>query len=392
MRQKKAVVEPHLLVWARETTGFSIEEAAKKVKVKPERLQLWERGELQPTINQLRKLGDVYKRPLAIFYLPKPPVESFAIHDFRRFPGEAAGYQSPKLRLAVRQAQFRREVALDLYRGTEGVPPDFPFRFALSDAPEKVAREIREFLGVTYEEQINWNGLYKAFNRWRSALEDVGILVFQVSGVDVEEIRGLSISEMPLPTVVVNNRDSVPGRIFSMLHELTHLVLNEGGMCDMREGAYEAQEARHIEVFCNRVAGEILVPTQYLLAEEQVLGNQGKERWTDEDLRFLANRYRVSREMLLRRLLICSRTSDSFYREKRQQFNLEYEASAKRRESGRGPQPHRRPLISAGYFFVRLVLNSYYQDRITPNDVAEFLDVRLKHLRNIEHEVFGKPS
>ena len=69
----QALVKPELLIWARQKAGLDLHEAAKKVAIRPERLQSWEAGETRPTVKQLRKLGQVYKRPLAIFYLADPP-------------------------------------------------------------------------------------------------------------------------------------------------------------------------------------------------------------------------------------------------------------------------------------------------------------------------------
>lgn len=69
-RSDDALVNPDLLVWARRNSSLTIEQVAKKVPVKPEHLELWEKGELRPTIKQLSKLGHIYKRPIAIFYRP----------------------------------------------------------------------------------------------------------------------------------------------------------------------------------------------------------------------------------------------------------------------------------------------------------------------------------
>ncbi|NIP23976.1 MAG: helix-turn-helix transcriptional regulator [candidate division Zixibacteria bacterium] len=69
-RSADAPVNPDLLVWARRNSSLTIEQVAKKVSVKPERLKQWEKGELMPTIKQLSKLGHIYKRPIAIFYRP----------------------------------------------------------------------------------------------------------------------------------------------------------------------------------------------------------------------------------------------------------------------------------------------------------------------------------
>jgi len=63
----EALVKPELLRWGRETAGLTIEAAAKKITVTPERLLSWENGHSRPSIPQLRKMADVYKRPLAAF-------------------------------------------------------------------------------------------------------------------------------------------------------------------------------------------------------------------------------------------------------------------------------------------------------------------------------------
>src|SRR5437867_71053 len=110
----QALVKPELLQWGRETAGLTIEAAAKKIGVKPERLLSWENGDARPTIPQLRNLADAYKRPLAAFYLPAPPPPIERPRDFRRAPGEGLGKDSPALLLEMRRALYRREVAIEL--------------------------------------------------------------------------------------------------------------------------------------------------------------------------------------------------------------------------------------------------------------------------------------
>jgi transcriptional regulator with XRE-family HTH domain len=69
----KAPVKPEILIWARRSAGFSVSEAAEKIKVDKDRLERWEADIDAPTIGQLRKLSEVYKRPLATFYLQQVP-------------------------------------------------------------------------------------------------------------------------------------------------------------------------------------------------------------------------------------------------------------------------------------------------------------------------------
>ena len=392
----RALVKPELLGWARTSARLDEEEAAKKVGVKRERLLSWESGESQPTIGQLRKLGRAYKRPLAVFYLSKPPKHFQAMQDFRRLPeGAAEGTQSPELAFEVRRAQYRREIALDLYGDLLGAPPAFPGTATLDEDPEVVGLRLRELLKVGRDEPATWKNNHEALNRWRAALEAQGVLVFQAIEVEVSEMRGFSISAAAFPVVVVNLKDAPLGRVFSMLHEATHLMLREGGLCDLEEPTSPAQ--RRVEVFCNHVAGATLMPRDWLLDEEAVRAQAGSE-WPDETITALAHRYRASREAVVRRLLILGRTTEAFYRRKRQDLQAELkeqrEKLAKQKALGLASKgfvtPAQKTLSTAGPFFVRLVLQSYHQENITSNDLSSFLEVRLKHIPKIEGAVLRR--
>lgn len=378
----EAIVEPKLLVWARVSAGFDIESAAKKAQVKPERLESWERGEARPTIRQLRDLGRVYKRPIAVFYLPEPPREFQPIRDFRRLPVVVAGSESPALRLEIRQAHNRREQALELLELMDIEPEGFKLSAKPSDDPEDVASSVRGFLGIKYEDQVHWNPNRESFNAWRSALERAGVLVFQAMDVDLHEMRGFSITDARLPAVVVNVKDYVRGRVFTMLHELSHIMLGESGLCDLHEESHQVSTGDNVEVFCNRVAGAVFVPRRELLREEEVISTREQRNWTDEHIQKLADRYGASREVVLRRLLICGRVTEAFYQAKRVQLQEEFKVRVAH-SRGFAP-PHILAVSRAGRSFVKLVLNSYQQDKITASDVADLLEVRLKHLERIQ--------
>jgi Zn-dependent peptidase ImmA (M78 family) len=210
-------------------------------------------------------------------------------------------------------------------------------------------------------------------------------------------MRGFSFSEPVLPVIVVNIKDAVVGRIFSMLHEATHLMLREGGLCDLLEETSRAQD--RIEAFCNRVAGATVIPRDLLLAEPIVGGHKGTQ-WSDGDIDYLSQRYRVSREAVVRRLLVLGKTSEDFYRKKRKELHAEFEARQQELEERRAlglekggfAPPDRVAVSAAGPLFVRLVLESYHQEKITASDVSSYLAVRLKHLPKIEQAMLRRPA
>lgn len=381
----EAIVKPELLIWARDSAGFSIEEAAKKASVTSDRLEKWEKGELNPTINQLRKLGGIYRRPLAVFYLPEPPEIFKPLKDFRRLPEEEKKKLSPELRFEIRKAKYRRETAIDLYKLNEEPIPEFELTIKLTDKPEEIAKNLRELLGLTYLEQFSWVYPNQALNNWRAALENIGVLVFQASKISLKEMRGFSFSDKPLPVIVANVSDIYTARIFSMMHEFVHILLKKGGLCDLKEKQSSYDEKR-TEIFCNHVAGAVLV-SEAQLREEKIVINKGqKKEWDDAEIKILAKKYSVSHEVILRRLLITRYITNDFYQEKRK-F---YKPRKKPKKTEGFPTPDILAVSYAGKHFIRLVLSSYYNNKITSSDVSDYLGVRLKHLSNIEDAVYPK--
>ena len=387
----RAKVRPELLKWGRTSAGFTIEEAAAKAGVKPEQVAAWETPDAdRPTMNQLRTLAKAYKRPISVFYLSKPPRDPGVMHDFRRLPGEVALVYSPALRLEIRAAHQRRDVALSLLEELEQDPPRFTSRVALADDPEAAAAFARNVLGITYAEQVKWREERKAYNSWRRAIEAVGVLVFQSVGIPTSEMRGFSIAQDVLPVIAVNQKDKPHGRTFSLLHEFTHLLLHESGLCDFDEDALRPPEESRVEIFCNRVAGAALVPRDHLLQEPIVAARgDGQHPWSDEELELLARTYGVSREVVLRRLLILNRTTPEFYGAKRREYLAQYKRAE---EEKRPPENFARnlpqeALSNFGRKFAGLVVETYQQDRIALSDAAQYLGVRAKHLPTVQEMI-----
>ena len=125
-----ALVEPSVLRWARESVNYTTLAASRKLAVAEDKLQHWEAGEGAPTIAQLRKMAEVYKRPLGVFYLPQPPTDFDAMRDFRRHVGATAGAWSPELHTEYRRAISQRESALELAE-IEEVPPPTDWQLAI---------------------------------------------------------------------------------------------------------------------------------------------------------------------------------------------------------------------------------------------------------------------
>ncbi|MBI4568645.1 MAG: ImmA/IrrE family metallo-endopeptidase [Planctomycetes bacterium] len=365
-------------------SGLDLEEAARKAQVKPPgRLEAWERGGGGLTIAKLRRLADVYKRPLALFYFNDPPPDEVLPADFRRADPLIGGAPSPELRLANREARSRREAALELLEDLGEQPPKFDLHATLAEDPEKVGSRLRRAL--TRDEEPPFADARALLNFWRTSAERLGALVFQARDVTWKEARGFSIAERPLPVVVLNIKDSVTARNFSLFHELTHLTIERGGLCLFDE-EQPSPEARQVEAFCNRVAGAALVPAEMLLRERETPRTLVDEI-PDDAVKAIARRYGVSPECALRRLVTVGRVSDRYYRKMRPEYERRYREEQEQVNDGgraaRGPAPAVKAVACAGRAFSRLVLEAYDAGRITGSDVADLFGERLKHLPRI---------
>jgi len=131
-------------------------------------------------------------------------------------------------------------------------------------------------------------------------------------------MRGFSISEIPYPTITLNRSDSPLGRIFTLIHEFSHLLLDKGGLCTLT-----VNDENHFEIekFCNAISGAALVP-EFLLKNIEIVKNQEKEKeWEYDELDYLKKIFWASHEVILRRLLIIEKTDTAYYQKKRKYWS-----------------------------------------------------------------------
>jgi Zn-dependent peptidase ImmA (M78 family) len=302
-----------------------------------------------------------------------------AMHDFRRLPTDKPLPQTMGLRLEIRKAVERRHVALELAKALDVELVDVALSCEVTEAPETVAARIREALGVSIDQQRGWTTHYESLNVWRRAVERLGVLVFHADQMPVRDARGFSINDRPLPAIVLNAKDVPQARVFTLFHELTHLLLREGGLCDLHEEASRTA-GPETEVFCNHVAGAVIAPESALSAEPLVTGHPPRKAWTDDEVAELARRFWMSREAMMRRLaLIGAATSPEYER-----FRAALGSAPKKASKPGFISPSTKSLRNLGFLFTRLAVGAYREEVITGSDLADHLELKLKHLPKIE--------
>lgn len=388
----KGLVQPALLEWARKQSHMDLATAAKSAGQTEDRLREWEAGSRVPTLNQLRTLAKVYRRSVGVFFLeeiPKairrPPV------DFRRFELSTDNLMSPALANGIREAEAKRDAALDIFAQLEEQPPEWNLDLPPEVHPEGAAAFLLKRLSITMHDRTKWSSAYEALNGWRTAVESLGVLVVQFSGISMSEMRGCSLATFPLPVIILNSSDSPLGRIFTLLHELTHLARNEGGLCDLREDDPRSRDRDAIEEYCNFVAGAMLVPEGELLQRSDVVLAASDTAWTMEQLKEMRRVFWASSEVLLRRLLILGKTPQAYYRTMKEYFEREYAAHRERQSEDPVMVPYyRRVLLSNGKYLTRLAVDAYRASTITGTELSRILNAKLDHLPKIREALYGE--
>lgn len=367
-----------VLQWARESQGFSIEEVAQRMKRDPAEIAAWEAGEHSPTYVQLEALAyKIYKRPLAVFFLPQPPREPDPETEFRTLPDYDLEDLSADTRYQIR---FAHSLQLSLRELNEGRnrAERLIFReitLSLQRDVREQADEIRRYLSISLETQIAWRSRETALKAWRNAIEDAGVFVFKHSFKE-KGISGFCLLDDEFPVIYLNNSTTKTRQVFSLFHELAHLLFHVNGISkfDTTYIAHLPAPERRIEQFCNLLAAELLVPSadfDVQLREYDHIDEGAVER--------LANRYSVSREVVFRRLLDKGLITQAQYEEKAAQWA----AQAGERE-GSGGNYYATQAAYLGESYLKLVFGRHYQGQLSLEQVADYLGVKTKSVAGLE--------
>lgn len=375
-------VTPAVLAWARKTIGYTEEQVAEKLKEKrvtPDLVRLWESGGSQPIYSQLKKLAQLYKRPVAIFFFASPPQENPIEKDFRALPSVVAKATPPHIRCLVRLAKARQIDLEELQAGGSGKAEVLSLKAGKTESAKRLAARIRDRIDISTAEQSQWENIDTAFKKWRTALENLGVWVFKEAFKD-DDYCGFCVYDERFPLIYINNSQSPQRQIFTLFHELGHLLIGKAGV-DIR--ARSAPALRGIyqkeEVFCNAFAASCLVPDIDL------------ERYTtlpdDTMIKNIANQYKVSFEVVLRKFLDKDFISSENYQNK-------IDAMQKPKQEGKDPGGGNYYLTQQAYLgrkYMRLVFEQYHQRRIDRRQLADYLGVKSKNVTNLENLFLNRP-
>ncbi len=378
-------INPEVLIWAKKRAHLSEEELARKVAVKVERYLQWEAGESKPTLRQLRKLALSLKRPIQLFFLSDIPDEPEVLTEMRRLPGVPIGQESPELTLQVQLIQERREIAINLYDDLNEEPPEIGLKIKSDQNIKTVSESLRKIIGVSIDDQVAWSDPYQAIREWRSALESIGILLFHVPGVLLDEMRGFSLSLQPLPIIGINSRDYPRARIFTIFHELIHILMGEKILHAYHPEWFQIDPSIMVERFCNSVAAAFLIPNNDITPFVKAIGKRNDDVWEDYEIKRLSDRYKVSKAVIIRRLNELGLISEDSYKV----LVSTYDSFVPKISKRKGGDPFANKILHMGTLIPQLAFRSYYSNKLTASDLSSLFGFKVKNLGRLEERIFG---
>lgn len=391
----KAYITPNVLKWARESAKMTEETAAAKIpKLTVVKLKEWEDGTSQPTIRQAQILAKAYKRPFALFFLPEVPKDFQPLQDFRKSGSKELTTSSIFI---IREIQQKQAWISDVYSENNEEKLPFVGRFSLNSNPKDVADDILATLGINPSKYKTDNPI----REWINAAESNGIFVSRTSFIhskmklDSEELQGFAIADQFAPFVFVNSDDWNAPQLFTLVHEIAHIWIAATGISNEIEPEIDNRDKFNpIELFCNEVAANALIPTEIILnIDRRVFKNS-------QDIFKTAKNLGVSSFAFLVRALNLQLVTNPEYKVLKRQTEIDYQAFLKReaekkaalklkqKEKPGGPNPYLLRLNKNSRLFTQVVLDALRSGFVQPTQASFLLGTPSNNFHKLEAQIY----
>jgi len=365
-------INPQILKWAREEAGYDdINEIITSLGVDHASYNEWENNGRKVPFSILKKISKKFRRQVAVFFLTAVPKKVKKPKDFRNL-ALVTVENSKETILAIRRANWYTNLLQEIngigyyqkkYSWLKGYNDKFGENININN--DTIATWIRNKIGTSLELQINSPTQNQIYKTWRENIEDkLGISVFQFK-MPSDEIQGFSLTDEYPFCITVNNENAITGRIFTIFHELGHILKHQSGMCYPEK----LEKNQQFEFECNSFAGKLLIPTELVVQTDSA----------DEIFKY-AKQLKVSSEAYLRRLY------EMGYLPDKQFYTLLAEIRSKVVKTDKPffpLTPLQKSLNSRGNHLFNSVVDAIRNNRISFSLASDVLGIRLNYLLSL---------
>ena len=244
-----------------------------------------------------------------------------------------------------------------------------------TDSAKELAQQARVYLNINIDMQAGWKTAAEALENWRDCIEESGIFVFKEAFQD-DSVDAFCLVHDEFPVIYLNNSRTPVRQIFSLFHELGHLLLGEN---DITHGI--SRKGGKVEMFCDQFAADFLVPSDDLKIRLNF------SVYNDDAIKELAHYYKVSRPVILLKLVDRGILTQENYWQKIDQWAEDYKRYIGKKAGGTTPSGgsyYNTRATYLGYRFMDLAFGKYRQGHCSIEQLAEHLNVKVKHLPQLE--------
>lgn len=301
MTVERLNIQPNLLRWVIQRAGISEEKAIETFPL----LNGWLFQEKQPTLNQLKKFAAKFYVPFGYLFMSNLPIENI---PFPMFRGEAGQQDHFNLNVydTVMNVQARQEWLEEYLEENDIKTCNFIGSITTKTSISETVRRLRTILELDDRWAFSLATPDAAVSLLGQKIEDTGVFL-AYNGVvgnnthrplKVSECRGFALVNEKAPYIFVNSADSKSAQLFTLIHEVAHLML---GVSAGHAGS-EVLNHEATENYCDMVAAEFLVPASVL-----------REIWIN-DTKSASRRFKASELVVARRAHDLCLMSDTEYK------------------------------------------------------------------------------
>jgi len=371
----KVTLKHEILKKLRESRTIPLEAMPLKLGISLADYKKYETEDIAVDSKFAEKIAGVFKRNWSVFLLDELPKQILVKSDNRTFENKTPSLHEKTIE-AIEDANYISEFVegLSTHSGLQ-IPR---YEDIKNLGAEDLGSRVRKQSKVLVEDQETFRDFSDAFKHWRQFVESLGVFISQYP-LDVEDkIRAFSVSNHNRAIIVLNTNDTTTGRIFSLFHELCHILRRSSGICDLHYSM-----SSDVEVFCNQFAAAFLVPIE--LVNDYVMSKGVNTIQSDLEwhAKSLSSRLKVSRLVIYRRFATLGIISDRDYSEIHKKFLSEFVITRRKPEDETnlgGPNYYTIRKLRNGEAYSNTVLEALNVGEITSFEASNALGVGVSKL------------
>ena len=389
-----ALINKETLAYICGKKGISNNFISDRTKLNADKVALWldSSDQALPTIKQAKAIANCIHVPFAGLYMNPSDIPLKQIPSVKNMRTMYGTYSEDNSALNIAMIDLLLERDFLISAGTELEQDAPPFVPCIPDSTDPIvwANSIRSQFEISIEKQYKCSSSRQFYVYLRNQIENKGVFIQCFTDVPLECARGFALYESTLPIIGVNDDDRPPAKSFTIIHELVHLMKRESSLCnDMTNTSQTLSE----EIFCNAVAGELLVPERAL--NITLKNGQYVSPYSKEDILQISKHFSVSRDVIIRRMLDLNKIdqleyetyADLFRREVEKEREEQREARKNGMTVGIPRDISRETIDRTSPSISRLLYYGFGEDYFSKQDVARHLGIDQKHVNKFLMEV-----